>query len=144
MKLKASMNITCDTTIELENLTYEEYTGIQKFISKLRNADNSNVEITISANCTERPTNNILQPGDTLWFTERIENMYVSCFGKKLLYSNNIKTPIPHKILQVIINKDGVKYQISGNGLHISHDIIGLIAFTKYEDAIESMRHLEV
>lgn len=138
MNFKFVGSIDCNTEIELEDITYDEYTGIEKFIKALRNANFSFVAASTSINGVVN-NHKILEVGTKLWFTKRLEDIIYNSNCARLKWYDKLQIPIERKVLQVIINKDGISYQISG-GLHINQDMIGRIAFLNRDDAIENMK----
>lgn len=64
--------IDCNTEIELENITQDEYNGIEKFIRALSNANCSRVEGTTKLSSD---TNRIININDKLHLSKRFEDL---------------------------------------------------------------------
>lgn len=74
---------------------------------------------------------------DTLYLTRtESELRYHGC----CFIPNITDTPIERKVISITITRDGVKYQLSGCGVHITEDCIGKFAFTNYDDAVDAIK----
>ena len=75
--------------------------------------------------------------GDTLYLTRTEQELrYHGCGFRP----ETTDIPIERTIISINITRDGVKYQLSGCGVHINESDIGKIAYTNYEDAAETIR----
>lgn len=73
-----------------------------------------------------------LSIGDTIYLTRsECELRYHGCMSRP----KPLGAPDERKVITITITKDGIKYQLSGCGIHISEDDIGKIAFASYDEA---------
>jgi hypothetical protein len=134
MKFKFSGIIDCNTEVELDNLSYQECKGIEKFIEALdKDTYISWVEADIETIKSDKDYEGF-KVGDKIWLTKQPENIFPMAGRFKKF---NLNTPIEKKIHQIVIDSNGIKYQV--NGGHITPDMLGQIAFLNYEDALKNM-----
>lgn len=73
-----------------------------------------------------------LNIGDTIYLTRsECELRYHGCMFRP----EPLGAPDERKIITITITKEGIRYQLSGCGIHIDEDDIGKIAFVSYDDA---------